>query len=86
MPKILVMTELILYTTSHCHLCEEAEALLMQLTATHQLYWQTIEIANDDGLLSMYGTRIPVIRIKDKSAELGWPFTAEAIMDFIEQP
>ncbi len=80
------MTELILYSTSHCHLCEQAEALLTQLAGSLQLQWQTIEIANDDGLLFAYGTRIPVIKIKDKSADLGWPFTAKELIDFIEQP
>ncbi|MEK9939993.1 MAG: glutaredoxin family protein, partial [Methylotenera sp.] len=37
------MTELILYSTSHCHLCELAEALLTQLAVSLQLQWQTIE-------------------------------------------
>jgi hypothetical protein len=84
-PKILVMTELLLYTTSHCHLCEQAEALLTELTERHMLRWQAIEISNDDHLMLMYGTRIPVIKIKNKLAELGWPFTTETVMDFIEK-
>jgi hypothetical protein len=78
------MTELLLYTTSHCHLCEKAESLLIALARLHPLHWQSIEIADDDTLLSIYGTRIPVVKIKGKSTELDWPFNEEAIKGFIE--
>lgn len=79
------MTELLLYTTSHCHLCEQAEKLLVQLSGAYALHWQNIEIADDDILLSRYGTRIPVLKIKHKTTELDWPFSAEEVIEFIEQ-
>lgn len=68
---------ILLYGTACCHLCAEAEAVLHSLgiDALH------IDIADDDGLLEMYGTRIPVLRHAD--AELGWPFDAEAVMRFL---
>ncbi len=78
------MTQLLLYTTSHCHLCEQAEALLALLQGRYQLQWQAIEISDDDELMSRYGLRIPVIQRCDNSAELGWPFDKQAIKDFLE--
>lgn len=71
--------ELRLYGTSHCHLCEQAEALLRQLgcDARH------IDIVEDDALLERYGVRIPVLLRTDTGAELGWPFDAAAIRDFL---
>jgi len=79
------MSQLILYTTSHCHLCEQAEALLLSLKHAYSLDWQAIEIADDDELMTKYGTTIPVIKISNSNAELNWPFTKEAIINFIRQ-
>jgi glutaredoxin len=72
--------KLVLYSTSHCHLCEQAEALLVQLgiEAAH------IDIADNDGLLERYGARIPVVKRMDDGSELGWPFDVEALQRFIE--
>jgi len=69
-----------LYTTSSCHLCEEAYQLLLRLPIpTIHL----IEIADDDQLLDCYGTRIPVLQRTDNQSELNWPFDEEQIMTFI---
>lgn len=77
------MIQLLLYTTSYCHLCEQAEALLVSLRDSYQLQWQAIEISDDDELMSRYGTRIPVIQRHDSNAELGWPFDKQAVKDFL---
>jgi hypothetical protein len=77
------MTHLLFYTTSHCHLCEQAEALMRTLQENHTLNWQTLEITDNDDLMSQYGTRIPVIQNIDNKAELAWPFNQEAILNFI---
>ena len=68
-----------LYGTSHCHLCDEAKAILREsgIAADH------IDIADDDELLERYGIRIPVLRRVDTGAELGWPFDAAAISRFL---
>ncbi len=79
------MHQLLLYTTSHCHLCEQAEHLLTTLKERYPLSWHAIEIADDDALLRRYGTRIPVIKINGCDAELGWPFTSQAIIDLMCQ-
>lgn len=73
------MPALILYGTSSCHLCEQAEAILcgMELAVEH------IDIAEDDGLLNRYGARIPVLRRTDTGEVLGWPFDAAAVSQFM---
>lgn len=73
------MTALVLYGTSCCHLCEQAGAILRDagIDAEH------IDIAEDDELLEKYGTRIPVLRRADSGAELGWPFDAAAVAEFL---
>jgi glutaredoxin-related protein len=74
-----MQTGLKLYGTEFCHLCEEAEAILREvgIEADH------IDIAEDDELLEKYGIRIPVLKRVDTGAELGWPFDALAVSQFL---
>lgn len=71
--------KLVLYSTTHCHLCEQADSLLAQagVCAEH------VDIVQDDALLESYGTRIPVVRRLDTGDELGWPFDAEMLARFL---
>lgn len=74
-----MQTEVKLYGTKFCHLCEEAEAILRDagIEADH------IDITEDDELLEKYGVRIPVLKRGDTGGELGWPFDAEAVKRFL---
>jgi len=67
---------LLLYTTSGCHLCERAEALIQRrMDASLEL----VEIADDAALLERYGVRIPVLCRVDTHQELDWPFDGPAV-------
>ena len=78
------MTQLVLYTTSHCHLCEQAEAMLIALKSQYAINWQAQEISDNDDLTEKYGIRIPVVARMDNQAELSWPFTENDIVMFIK--
>ena len=78
------MTQLVLYTTSHCHLCEQALTLLINLKQQYAISWLTKEISEDDDLIEKYGIRIPVIQRIDNQSELNWPFSAEDIVMLIK--
>ncbi len=71
--------KLILYGTTFCHLCEQAESVLQksEVNAEH------VDIAEDDDLLERYGTRIPVLRREDSGEELGWPFDESTLRLFL---
>ena len=73
--------KLLLYGTRHCHLCEQAGALLEAAGMTAEY----VDIATDDALLEKYRIRIPVLLRDDNRAELGWPFDAQALRRFIAQ-
>jgi Glutaredoxin-like domain (DUF836) len=75
--------QLILYSTSHCHLCDLAEALLAEFAQLIEL--KIVEIADDDDLLARYGTRIPVLQRPDNSTELNWPFNTVDIAAFLQR-
>lgn len=73
-----------LYTTLGCHLCEQAEQLLMDVLPQYPgLEWQAVEIADDPVLVERYGVSIPVIALTGVSEELGWPFDADALIDYL---
>lgn len=60
-----------LLTTRHCHLCEQAEALINR--ALPAVTIMKIDIAESDALIESYGEKIPVVRFKGQV--LCWPFS-----------
>lgn len=75
--------ELIFYTTAQCHLCELAEALLVNTPLPHPIPVEAVDIAQSPALVTTYGTRIPVLRRNDSGAELDWPFDRKQLLDFL---
>lgn len=74
------MTQITLYHTQGCHLCEKARDLLWPLLSRgYQLH--EVDIADSDDLIDAYGVRIPVISVDDR--ELGWPFDQTKLMQFL---
>ncbi|HXH02450.1 MAG TPA: glutaredoxin family protein [Candidatus Competibacteraceae bacterium] len=67
--------ELLMYSTTGCHLCEQAQALLVRVLGRPA---REVEIADDEVLLERYGVRIPVLR-RANGDELGWPFDESAL-------
>lgn len=78
MPTLITLK---LYTTSNCHLCDQAVELVKQSYYIEEL--ELIEIIDDASLLSCYGTRIPVLQRTDNLMELDWPFSLNDINNFM---
>jgi hypothetical protein len=64
-----------LFGTLGCHLCEQAESLLLPWVA-RGLQVELIDIADSEQHLQAYALLIPVLRRNDSAAELRWPFDA----------
>jgi len=75
--------ELIFYTMSQCHLCEVAEALLVNTPMPEPIPVDAVDIAQSESLVARYGTRIPVLQRSDTGEELDWPFTRDQLTDFL---
>ena len=75
--------QLHLYSTSHCHLCEQAENLLQSMSKFHDTQWRIIEIAEDARLLERYEIKIPVLKRLDTGAEISWPFNDRDIQNLL---
>ncbi len=80
------MPSLMLYHTSACHLCEEAEALTTACLSARGMPANCLhleDITSDEGLLERYGLIIPVLRLMDTGQELLWPFGLAEIEHFL---
>lgn len=74
----MTLPECQLLGTLGCHLCEQAEALMMHFVA-HGLEVELIDIAQSEAMVERYGLLIPVLRRVDNGAELHWPFSGEQV-------
>lgn len=75
------MASFILYGTEGCHLCEDAE----QLVKAVGLVVEPRDIIDDEPAQQRYAIRIPVLLHQPSGHELGWPFSAEEILEFVGQ-
>lgn len=75
--------QLHLYSTSHCHLCEQAEALLQNIYKLYDIQWRIIEISEDATLLKSYEVKIPVLKRLDTGAEICWPINDRDIQNLL---
>lgn len=75
------MIQIQLYSTTGCHLCEQAVEVVasafLHLGLVGEI--EEVDIAESDELIDAYGTRIPVVRIGSSTEELQWPFTQEDV-------
>ncbi|MBW8453727.1 glutaredoxin family protein [Stutzerimonas stutzeri] len=78
-----MLPECQLFGTLGCHLCEQAEEVLMPLVE-HGLLVELMDIAERSDWVELYGLRIPVLRRVDNGAELDWPFEAEQVVSFLQ--
>jgi len=75
------MSQLLLYYTEYCHLCDEAEVLLHAAGLAGA--YTKIEIENDAELLKRYEIHIPVLQSIDNKKELYWPFGLRELAEFM---
>ena len=71
---------LILYQRDNCHLCDLA---LEVLAAARVPDFESVFIDDDAALEQCYGLRVPVLRDAARGTELGWPFDAEKLRQFL---
>lgn len=78
------MKRFTLMSTEHCHLCEQAEMLIVQQVDGYKYIVEVEDIAVDDLLIARYGIRIPVLVDEQTKAELNWPFDQESLAAFVQ--
>ena len=82
------MTKYILFTGTDCHLCDVAKQLLKeQFTIGSLTYYSQVSEINvkvERDYFHEYGARIPVLKKTSDNTELGWPFDAGNLKEFIK--
>lgn len=73
---------LTLYSTSLCHLCDQAKEIITDC-AVADLNLNVVDIVHDAELTQRYGIRIPVVRDGAGDAELCWPFTGDDFLAWL---
>lgn len=76
------MADFVLYQRDHCHLCDQALAVLAAARAPE---FDSVWVDDDPTLESRYGTRVPVLRDGRDGRELDWPFDAAAVDAFVRR-
>ena len=76
-------TGLILFSTDHCALCDEALGLLLSMPELAGISLRVVDVADDDELISTYGQRLPVLSFAGR--ELDWPFAATDVLRWIRK-
>ena len=75
------MQAFILLGTSACHLCEQADVLLIALN----IDYQKIDIAEEEYWQADYAVKIPVFMHTKTQQALCWPFDSEQISLFVKK-
>ncbi len=75
-----------LFSTLGCHLCEQAQELVLQYSLSYQtVTLEILDIFDQPEWQTHYGIRIPVLVEPKTQAELAWPFTLSELTTFIER-
>ena len=75
--------ELILYSTDHCSLCDEALELLLSMPELAGQSVRVVDVATDDQLLDRFGERLPVLEVRAlvvAARLLDWPFDSQTVV------
>lgn len=71
---------LMLFGTSGCHLCEQAEVIVNACVPDGV---EIVDIAEQEHWQELYAERIPVLYDSESEQELGWPFDLAAVEGFV---
>jgi short subunit dehydrogenase-like uncharacterized protein len=74
------MNRLMLFGTSGCHLCEQAELIINTCIPGGVDY---VDIAEQERWQEQYAIRIPVLYDSETKQELAWPFDLADVEGFV---
>lgn len=70
-----------LYGTDGCHLCDLAQALCEQVIKPEVIEY--VDIIDQQKLIDLYSTAIPVLEHLPSNMALYWPFDLQQLEEFI---
>ncbi len=67
-----------LLSKPHCHLCDDARAVVSQVCSELQVPWDEASIMDDPALYDEYWERIPVVLVDDRVVQF-WRVNPEVL-------
>ena len=81
--------ELLMYSTDHCSLCDEALDLLASMPELGGLTLDVVDISQDEVLVCRHGADLPVLALKRETGviagTLNWPFDSRLILRWLSE-
>ena len=81
--------ELLMYSTDHCSLCDEALDLLASMPELGGLTLDVVDISQDEVLVCRHGADLPVLALKRETGviagTLNWPFDSGLILRWLSE-
>jgi hypothetical protein len=76
------------FTTTGCHLCEDAVEEVTRFNGIMEeqgfmIELELVDVSSSEALFARYGERIPVLMHGASNEELAWPFDAQTIYAFV---
>jgi glutaredoxin len=62
------LPRVILYTRVHCHLCDDAKAVLEEVRRERPFELTTVDVDTDPALVQAYGLEVPVVVVDGRKA------------------
>ncbi|WP_237064755.1 glutaredoxin family protein [Microbulbifer guangxiensis] len=78
-------SELILYTTLGCTLCEKAKPEIWPVVEAFDLRLKQVDIADDEQLMQRFATSIPAVGLGDPGDVCLWPFDQARLAEWISE-
>ncbi|WP_096085947.1 glutaredoxin family protein [Agaribacterium haliotis] len=76
-------TDIILYRSCECPLCDDAMALWYQSDVASQFKLRKKDVTSDKDLMLRYAKRIPVLKTEHSTRELAWPFSLQELNQWL---
>jgi hypothetical protein len=81
--------ELVLFSTDHCTLCDEALDMLLSMPELAGHSVRVVDIAEDPDLIETLGDHIPILLLNndrgDDPVRIDWPFDSGDVIGSIRQ-
>ena len=62
------MNEVVVYSKTDCHLCDEVKAQLRKLEKSHAFKWREVNILEDQDAFQKFSEQVPVVFVNGKKA------------------
>ncbi|HIW63517.1 MAG TPA: glutaredoxin family protein [Candidatus Stackebrandtia excrementipullorum] len=79
------MDRLVLVTSQHCHLCEEARTAMRRVAERSGVSWREVDVGDEPDMAREYGDRLPVVLLDGREHGY-WTVEEDRLVADLETP